>query len=210
MNILQNIQDIIGQGVSSLKEGKIPDNLSGLLGPAALGGLAGALLTSKAARGIAGGALLAGGGAMLWNKYKDKLQGVYPAESALPEGDASAPAVARDQAERLVRALVFAAKSDGHIDDKEQQAIYTNLQKLNIGSEAQRLVQEALNEPLDPNLIARGVTSQQEALQLYALSCAVIDVDHFMERSYLDALAQALKIPPEVKTDLEAKLSAPA
>lgn len=208
MNILQNLQDIIGQGVSGLKDGKNLDNLSGLLGPAALGGLAGALLTSKAARGIVGGALLAGGGAMLWNKYKDRFQGVYPQDASAPAGAPPAPSQTRERAERLVQALVFAAKSDGHIDDKEQRAISDNLQKLNIGTDAQQLVQDALNQPLDPNLIAKGVTSEEEALQIYALSCAAIDVDHFMERSYLDALAQALKIPPDIKKELEAKLPA--
>lgn len=118
----------------------------------------------------------------------------------------SAESTTEERAVRLVRALVFAAKSDGHIDEKEQKAIYDNLQKLNIGTDAQALVQKALNEPLDPALIADGVKNEQEALELYALSCSVLDVDHFMERSYLDALAKALHIPDDVKSDLEKQI----
>ena len=62
-------------------------------------------------------------------------------------------------------------------------------------------------EPLDPARIAQGVRTPEEALELYALSCAVIDVDHFMERGYLDALAEALRIPANVRADLTAKVA---
>ncbi|MDR2893539.1 MAG: DUF533 domain-containing protein [Deltaproteobacteria bacterium] len=210
MNLLQNLQDIIGQGLSgrsggnagnNAKDGGGLSNLSGLLGPAALGGLAGLLLTSKAARGTAAGALLAGGGALLWNKYKNRVQA---ANSGTPDyGKQVSPPDLR--AERLVRAMVFAAKSDGHIDDKERQAIQDNLQKLNFGPEAEALIQQAMQEPLDPMRLARDVHSAEEALEVYTLTCAVIDPDHFMELSYLDALADALHIPADVRAELTAK-----
>lgn len=216
MNILQNLQGMLTKGMDSInqaaggRDGQAGGlgNLGGLLGPAVLGGLAGALLTSKAARGIAGGALLAGGGAMLWNKYKDRLGQVYQNDPDPALG--GPPASPEERAKRLVRALVFAAKSDGHIDDKERQAVQASLAGLNIGADAETLVQQALDEPLDPRLIAEGVRNEEEALEIYTLSCAVIDVDHFMERSYLDALAAALKIPADVQKDLEAKVAAPA
>ena len=35
----------------------------------------------------------------------------------------------------------------------------------------------------------------------------MIDVDHFMERGYLDALAQALKIPADVKQGIESDVN---
>lgn len=238
MSLLDQIQDIVGKGLTGFgmsgqaqspqgQQGQENNGplgaLSALLGPAALGGLAGALLTSRAARGIAGGALLAGTGAALWNKYIGRMrqaegQGAdgssFVNSSAAPiDGNSnsaqatlpvfSAESSTEERAARLVRAFVFAAKSDGHIDEKEQKAIYDNLQRLNIGSDAQALVQKAINEPLDPALIADGVKNEQEALEIYALSCSVLDVDHFMERSYLDALAKALHIPDDVKSDLE-------
>lgn len=37
-------------------------------------------------------------------------------------------------------------------------------------------------------------------------SCAAIDIDHFMERSYLNALGDALKIPQEVRDGIEQDL----
>ena len=68
-------------------------------------------------------------------------------------------------------------------------------------------MQEALDQPLNPELIARSVQNEDEALEVYYLSCLVIDVDHFMERGYLDALAQALKIPADVKRGIESDVN---
>ncbi|KUQ04836.1 hypothetical protein A3N69_04345 [Klebsiella aerogenes] len=48
----------------------------------------------------------------------------------------------------------------------------------------------------------------QEALEIYYLSCAVIDIDHFMERSYLDALGDALKLPEDVREEIERDVQA--
>ena len=213
MNLLGNLQNTFknmasGSGKGDLLQG-LPDMLkgsSGLLGPAALGGLLGALVTSKAARGILGGALLAGGGAMLWNKYKERIGQENASHSQngpqygqLPSGD-------RERAERIVRALVFAAKSDGHIDQREQAAVMGEVAKLDLGADAEIIVKQALEEPLDPEALVKGVKTVDEALEVYTLSCAVITTDHFMERSYLDALARALNIPDDVKHDLEAKV----
>lgn len=210
MNILQNIQNMLGQ--SSGGESNKSGGLSSLLGPAALGGIAGALLTSKAARGIAAGALIAGGGAYLWQKYKGRMQTPAPTQTANPPAgyipQTQPSTVNQARAERLIRALVYAAKSDGHIDPKEEQALSAKIHSLNIGPEAEGLIQRAMSEPLDPNKIAQGVTGGEEALELYTISYLAIDVDHFMERGYLDALARALQIPDEVKTALEADLAA--
>ncbi|MFS9536418.1 DUF533 domain-containing protein, partial [Klebsiella pneumoniae] len=40
-------------------------------------------------------------------------------------------------------------------------------------------------------------------LEIYYVSCAVIDIDHFMERSYLNALGDALALPKDVRADIE-------
>ncbi len=50
------------------------------------------------------------------------------------------------------------------------------------------------------------VRNEEEALEIYFLSCAAIDIDHFMERSYLNALGDALKIPLDVREGIERDL----
>lgn len=65
------------------------------------------------------------------------------------------------------------------------------------------LVAQAIEQPLEPQRLAQSVKNEEEALELYFLSCAAIDIDHFMERSYLNALGDALKIPQDVREGIE-------
>lgn len=105
--------------------------------------------------------------------------------------------------ERLILALVFAAKSDGHIDSKERAAIEQQMREAGVEEQGRALVAQAIEQPLDPQRLAQSVKNEEEALELYFLSCAAIDVDHFMERSYLNALGDALKIPQDVREGIE-------
>ena len=105
--------------------------------------------------------------------------------------------------ERLLLALVFAAKSDGHIDDNERAAIDQQMREAGVEEQGRALVAKAIEQPLDPQRLAQGVKNEEEALELYFLSCAAIDIDHFMERSYLNALGDALKIPQDVREGIE-------
>ncbi len=105
--------------------------------------------------------------------------------------------------ERLILALVFAAKSDGHIDSKERAAIEQQMREAGVEEQGRSLVAQAIEQPLDPQRLAQSVKNEEEALELYFLSCAAIDVDHFMERSYLNALGDALKIPQDVREGIE-------
>ncbi len=81
------------------------------------------------------------------------------------------------------------------------------IQKSGLNSEGQQLVNQFLSEDVEPARIAQNITSSQEALQIYALSCAITRMDSFMERSYLDGLAQALGIPPQTKAAIEQKVA---
>ena len=200
---LNQLQSLLGQKTSSSGE----RDLSKLLVPGALGGLAGLLVANKSSRKLLAkygtGALLAGGGAIagtvLWNKYKDRVRTAHSDEPHY--GEHTSPLDLRT--ERLILALVFAAKSDGHIDDKERLAIEQQLREAGVEEKGRALVAQAIEQPLDPQRLAQSVKNEEEALELYFLSCAAIDVDHFMERSYLNALGDALKIPQDVREGIE-------
>jgi len=197
---LQQLQTVLAK-----KKGGT-SGLGDLLGPGALGGLAGVLAGSKSSRKLltkfGGKALLLGGGAaagaLLWNKYKDRIRTAYPSASGT-DGQQTPP---DQRAERLIAALVFAAKSDGHIDEAEQAAIEKQIQQ------AESLIKQAMARPLDPQWLAAGVKNEEEALELYVLSCAAVDIDHFMERSYLTALGDALKIPQDVRDGIQRDIAA--
>lgn len=219
-NWLNQLQSLLGQQGPSSSSGERPDGKSFLL-PGALGGLAGLLVASKSSRKLLAkygtSALLVGGGAVagsvLWNKYQQKMRENSPAQSvALPgqaTGASTSPASGLDaRSERLILALVFAAKSDGHIDDSERANIEEQLRAAGIAVQERVLIDRALSQPLDPQRLAQGLNSEQEALEIYYISCAAIDIDHFMERSYLNALGEALGLPPEVRADIEQDIQA--
>ncbi|MNB62468.1 Inner membrane protein YebE [compost metagenome] len=200
---LNQLQSMLGQKASSSGG----EGLSKLLVPGALGGLAGLLVANKSSRKLLAkygtGALLAGGGAIagtvLWNKYKDKVRTAHQDEPQF--GQQVTPMDLRT--ERLILALVFAAKSDGHIDEKERAAIEQQMREAGVEQQGRALVAQAIEQPLDPNRLAQSVKNEEEALELYFLSAAAIDIDHFMERSYLNALGDALKIPQDVREGIE-------
>ncbi|ATG01487.1 inner membrane protein YebE [Lelliottia amnigena] len=205
---LNQLQSMLDQKASSSGE----QGLSKLLVPGALGGLAGLLVANKSSRKLLAkygtGALLAGGGAIagtvLWNKYKDKVRTAHQGEPQF--GQHTSPIDVRT--ERLILALVFAAKSDGHIDDQERTAIEQQMQEAGVEEQGRALVAQAIEQPLDPVRLAQSVKNEEEALELYFLSCAAIDIDHFMERSYLNALGDALKIPHDVREGIEKDIQA--
>ncbi|OQP29762.1 tellurite resistance TerB family protein [Pantoea latae] len=202
-NLLQQLQSLLAKKGHSGGNGGLND----MLAPGALGGLAGLLIASKKSRKLltdyGGKALIIGGGAaagaLLWNKYKQRVRDTHQNDAGF--GELQTPADQR--AERLVTALVFAAKSDGHIDAKERAAIERSIHESGYGQQAEALIQQAMSRPLDPTWLAADVKNEDEALELYFLSCAAIDVDHFMERSYLTALGDALKIPQDVRDGIE-------
>ena len=208
-NWLNQLQSLLGQKASSASSSG-EQGLSKLLVPGALGGLAGLLVANKSSRKLLSkygtSALLAGGGAVagtvLWNKYKDKVRAAHQDEPQF--GAESSPLDQRT--ERLILALVFAAKSDGHIDAKERSAIEQQLREAGVEEQGRILIERAIEQPLDPQRLAHGIRNEEEALEIYFLSCAAIDIDHFMERSYLNALGDALKIPLDVREGIEQDL----
>ncbi|WP_434584123.1 tellurite resistance TerB family protein [Klebsiella sp. R390] len=221
-NWLNQLQSLLGQQGQSASSGERQEGKSFLL-PGALGGLAGLLVASKSSRKLLAkygtSALLVGGGAVagsvLWNKYQQKLRESAPASAATPAAPSVVPAPSVPpstgldaRSERLILALVFAAKSDGHIDGHERANIEEQLRAANIDVQGRVLIDRALAQPLDPQRLAQGISSEQEALEVYYISCAVIDIDHFMERSYLNALGEALRLPAEVRTEIEQDIQA--
>lgn len=206
-NWLNQLQSLLGQQGSHISGQSGKQRGSKFLVPGALGGLAGILVANKSSRKLLAkygtGALLVGGGAVagaaLWNKYKSKPHVIVQGN---PQSVLSSN-ILDVRTERLILALVFAAKSDGHIDEIERAAIDTQLQNAGVAVQGRKFVEHAITQPLDPARLIRGGVNEEEALELYFLSCAVIDIDHFMERSYLNALGDVLKIPLEIRRDIE-------
>lgn len=186
-------------------------NLGGLLSGAGGGALAALLLGNKSARKLGGKALTYGGLAAL-GVIAYKAYGNWQAQQAqAPQGEPQtldrlpAPQV-EQHSQAILKALVAAAKADGHVDARERQLIEGELAKLTQDVELQRWLEAELNKPLDPAEVARAASSPEMAAEMYVASVLMVDEEHFMERAYLEELARQLKLDPALKAELEAQV----
>ena len=107
----------------------------------------------------------------------------------------------------MLRAMVYTARADGHIDAAEQARILKLVDQMFPGKDMSSIMNGLMSEPINPSLLAAEVRSPEQGEDLYRLSCLIVDVDHFMERSYLDGLAAALHISAERKGVLEQEVA---
>ncbi|MBV1796892.1 tellurite resistance TerB family protein [Siccirubricoccus sp. G192] len=110
----------------------------------------------------------------------------------------------------MLRAMIQAAKSDGQIDAREMERITSRLDEAGEDREARDFVLQQLRGPVDIDALARDVTSQQDAAEVYAASFMAIEVDTDAERDYLARLATALNLPREAVERIHASLNVPA
>jgi len=194
-------------------------NLGGIGGGALAGGLAGILLGTKQGRKIAGTAATVGGmalvGALAYGAYRNWQAGRAPEQDArasvpLLPPPRETPFMPASEAEQqslglsLMRAMIAAAKSDGHIDAKEQSNIFAQLDNLNLSAEEKAFVLDELRKPLDVDAVARGARSPEQAAEIYVASLLAIDVDNPAERGYLAMLAARLNLDEKLVAHLHA------
>lgn len=223
----QLLEQFLG-GVS--KDGKSqgisPETLKGLAGGAAAGGLAALLLGSKGGRKMMTAAVKVGGTAVLgglayraWQNWQNQQQGgaaaaaqtMQDATPAAPPQKFLAKTTTGDASLGLVRAMIAAAKADGHIDAAEQQKIFARLDALSLDTEAKAFVMDELRKPLDIDAVVAAATSPELAVEIYAASAVTVNSDDPAEQAYLAMLASRLKLEPGLKASIDqeaGKLSA--
>jgi uncharacterized membrane protein YebE (DUF533 family) len=90
----------------------------------------------------------------------------------------------------LIRAMVGAAKADGHIDATEQQRLFSEVERLGLDAAAKAYA---------------AVSTPEQGAEVYLASRLAIDPDVPAERAYLDALSAKLKLPAELRSHLDAQ-----
>jgi uncharacterized membrane protein YebE (DUF533 family) len=103
----------------------------------------------------------------------------------------------------LVRAMVGAAKADGHIDAAEQRRLFAEVERMALDAEAKAYVFDLLTKDVDLASLADAVRTPEQGAELYLAARLAIDPDEPAERAYLDALAARLQIPGELRASLE-------
>ncbi len=196
---------------SARESGGVEEFLTGRGGAALAGGALGLLLGSKKGRKMGGKALKYGGvaalGLMAYKAYGSWQAGnAQGAPAAEPQtlDRVSGPAV-EQHSTAVLKAIIAAAKSDGHVDDRERQMIDEGLRGLTADAETIQWVDRELQKPLDPVDVASVASSTEIAAEMYLASVLVIDEQSYMERSYLEELERQLRLPPELVTELKAQ-----
>lgn len=190
---------LLGGGGGSTGGGGLGSVLGSVLG----GG--GGQSSGGAMAGILGGLL--GGGAAKSGGIGDLLGAVLGSGGAAPEVPQEQRQEANDQATLLIRAMVNAAKSDGRIDQTEQDNIVSKLGE-EVSEAEVKFLREAFAEPLDVEGFAREVPNGMEQ-QVYFLSLTSIELDTQNEAQYLGHLAQGMKLDPEICNQIHDQVQAP-
>ncbi len=175
------------------------------------GGALGLLLGDKRVRKFGGKALGYGGaaalGALAFRAYTNWQQ--QKAAAGAATGPAPQPAqflpapASEDHSRAVLKALIAAAKSDGHIDDRERGLIEQKLGSIAEDPNLRRWIDQEVARPLDPADVAAAASSMEVASEMYLVSVLAVDTESFMERAYLDELARKLNLPDDLKTQLE-------
>lgn len=193
---------LLGGGQQQQQSSGLAGILGGMLGgggqqqqsASPMSGLLGSVLGGGAGGGIGGllGSVLGGGG-----EQADAAPA--PAQEQVSQ--------ANDQAVLMIRAMVNAAKSDGRVDQSEQENIIKKLGD-DVSQAEVEFLQKEFSAPLDVAAFAKSVPSGLEQ-QIYALSLTSIDLDTNNEAQYLGQLAQGLNLDPNLCNQIHDHLGAP-
>ena len=156
--------------------------LSGKTGAALGGGALGLLLGSKKGRKMGGKILTYGGlaalGVVAYKAYSNYQQQQSAATRVEPQTIDRLPAPQAEQhSHAILRAIIGAAKADGHIDDKERQLIDNEIARLTSDDALQHWFDAELKKPLDPAEIASSAATPEMAAEMYLASVLVVDAE---------------------------------
>jgi len=213
MSIQNLLQQLLQSGVAKVDEAKQSGDLGKYATGAAAGGALALLLGSRRGRSLGGKALKIGTvaalGTLAWRAYNDwqaRQQAAAPAPAAgAPRFEALPAPQLEDHSRVMLKAMIAAAKADGHMDERERSLVDAELQRLAAEDAERRWVADELQRPVEPAEVAAASTGPQMASEIYLASLLVVDETTTMERAYLDELARQLELPPGLKAELEAR-----
>ncbi len=193
----QLLGGLLGGGGQQQGGGGLASILSGVLG-------GGGQQQQQSANPLGG--LLGGGGGGIGGLLGSVLGGGAKQE-APPQLPPEQHSAANDQAVLMIRAMVNAAKSDGRVDQKEQDNIISKLGD-DVSQDEINFLKQEFAAPIDVAAFAQSVPQGLEQ-QIYALSLTSIDLDTQNEAQYLGQLAQGLKLDPNVCNQIHDHVGAP-
>ena len=167
-----------GGGLSDLLSGvgggSLGKVLSGSGNSALAAGAMGLLLGNRKVRKMGGKAVTYGGlaalGVLAYKAYSNWQAQQGGTQQQTPQTiDRLPPAEVEVHSQGILKALVAAAKADGHVDARERQLIEAELGKL-ADADLQHWLEAELNKPLDPADVASSASTPELAAEMYLAS----------------------------------------
>lgn len=211
---------LLGGGSASGGGSAVPGGLGGL------GGLLGGLLGGGGGLGgmLGGGGTQSRSGATNYAALASLGMMAFQAYQAWQRSQASAapqqtPQTANllagpdieEHSHAVLRALIAAAKADGRIDQAERDRISREIGKHAEDPQLQQWLDGEFAKPLDPAEVAQSAQGDPAvAAEMYLASVMLVDDQQAAERNYLDELAAALQIDPQLQVHLEEQVKGTA
>lgn len=180
----------------------------GAAGGLAAGGIVALLMGNKKARKYAGKAATVGGVALLGGAAYQFYQNYQKNQQATQaQSNRAIPEANEGYQLTLIKAMIAAAKADGHIDDDEKCRIFESIERATLSDGDKALIVDLLEQPISVTEIAKGPLSEEQKAEVYYVSCIVGEIDHPRERQHLDRLAIVLNLSDELKSQIERQAS---
>jgi uncharacterized membrane protein YebE (DUF533 family) len=182
---------------------------------AAVVGAAGLLLGTRGGRGIAGNLAKLGGLALIGGLAYRAFRNYQSGEPLLGQGRLESPELAPgaphldpsaatdEDAMLFVRAMTAAVTADGHMDEGERERVTTGVTRAGLDREGVSWLANELANPASVEELARSATSLEKSAQVYAAARLAIEPDTPQEREFLHSLAEALKLDPALKREID-------
>lgn len=120
----------------------------------------------------------------------------------------AAPQLTPDFALAVIRAMIGAAKADGHVDAAETDKIFGQIESQGLKPEEKSLLMREMANTPDVASIAASAKTQEEAAQIYLAATLVCDSQCAAEQAYLANLASHLKLDAAFTQALQGELLA--
>lgn len=201
----------LGDVLGSLLGGSRGASGGGVGGLGGLGGLLGGLLGGRGGNRSGSGkyAALASLGMMAFKAYQAwQQQQANAPQQALRTVDQLSEPEAEGHSHAILRALIAAAKADGRVDAQEEAAIRAELTEHAEDAQLQQWLDAELARPLDAQELASAADGPAMAAEMYLASVILMGQQDAGERAWLDQLAAALHLTPELRAQLDQQAQA--
>ena len=201
--------------------GNVTEKFGGLGTGAAIGGIAALLMSNKKARSFAGSAAKVGGAALVgglafkafknWQNSSPEISQSVSQPTGGYEGGQIAASTSSFEAEvnntqfqlTLIKAMIAAAKADGHIDNIEQNRIFDTVDGMPSSGEFKHMMMDLLRSPITIQDLVLETHNLEQKTEVYLISCFAIDEDNEAEKMYLQQLAKALELPYDLVLEIK-------